>query len=158
MKKTGIKVIVEKFISFHKGRVSLLKGFAEKKVHGRLIYQVSFLGFESLAKLLYQDESNSGKRFVSLLSLPKIGIGKEEVEKLYSFWRNSLIHQGFIAAPWTTLEGWDEEDTSFLIFPDGLKSSVEFPPGSIIAIYETLIEYFENYFKKTNIKEIELLS
>lgn len=158
MEKEKITVNVEKFVSFHKGRVSLLKEFRDKKIHGRLIFQISFLGFESLAKLLYQEESDSGKRFILLLSLPNIGIGKNEATELYTLWRNSLTHQGFIASPWTTLEGWDEDDISFLSFPDGLKSSVEFPPGSIIAIYESLIYYFDNYFKKIGIKNIELIN
>ncbi len=151
-----IKIDIEKFVSFHKGRVSLLKEFLEKKIHGRLIFQISFLGFESLAKLLYPEEPDSGKRFISLLSLPHIGVGNNEATKLYSFWRNSLIHQGFIANPWTTLEGWNEDDIAFLIFPDGLKSSVEYPPGSIIALYEILIDYFDEYFKKTNTKNLLL--
>ena len=156
-KEEKITIDIEKFVSFHRERVSLLKEFRDKKIHGRLIFQVSFLGFESLAKLLYQEESNSGKRFISLLSLPHIGIGKKEATELYNLWRNSLIHQGFITSPWTTLEGWDEYDISFLSFPNGLKSSVEFPPGSIIAIYENLIYYFDDYFKKKSIKKIELL-
>jgi hypothetical protein len=149
------EVDVEKFVSFHRGRVSLLKDFRDKKIQGRLIFQISFLGFESLARLLYQNEKSPGKRFIKLLS---IKIGENEASELYTFWRNSLIHQGFIADPWTTLEGWDEDDVAFLSFPLGLKSSVEYPPGSIIAIYENLIDYFEDYFKKAGIKKIELLN
>ena len=156
MNKEEIIVDVEKFVSFHKKRVVLLKEFVKNKTHGRLVFQISFLGFESLAKLLYLKESDSGKRFISLLSLPYIGVGKDEATELYTFWRNSLIHQGFIASPWTTLEGWNEDDDAFLSFPDGLKSSVEFPPGSIVAIYEVLIEYFDDYFKKTDTSKINL--
>ena len=155
MNKEEIIVDIEKFVSFHKKRIVLLKEFVEKKIHGRLIFQVSFLGFESLARLLYP-RLKSGERFISLLSIPNVGVGKEGATKLYDFWRNPLIHEGFIAYPWTTLEGWDEDDDAFLSFPDGLKSSVEFPPGSIVALYETLIEYFNDYFKKTNKSRINL--
>jgi len=152
-----VKVDIEKFVRFHKDRITLLKEFRDKKIHGRLIFQISFLGFESLAKLLYLKEPNSKNRFISLLSISHVGIEKYKAEELYNFWRNSLIHQGFISYPWTILEGWDEDDTSFLSFPDGLKSSVEYPPGSIIAIYESLTKYLEDYFKEKGIKKIELL-
>ena len=156
MKREEITVDVERFVRFHRDRASLLNGFVKNKKHGRLIYQISFLGLESLAKLLYPQESDSGKRFISLLSISNVGVGNIEAVKLYNFWRNSLIHEGFIATPWTTLEGWDEDDVSFLIFPDGFKSSTEFPPGLIVALYENLIDYFEDFFKKNNKRYIKL--
>ncbi len=152
------KVIIniEKFVLFHKDRIYLLKEFAKNKTHGRLIFQISFLGFESLAKLLYPEESDSGKRFISLLSVPNMGVGKEKATELYSFWRNSLIHQGFIATPWTTLETWGEYDISFLSYPENkLRSSIEYPPESMIALYENLIQYLEDFFKSKNVKEVE---
>ena len=105
----NIKIYIEKFVSFHKGRISLLKDFAEKKIHGRLIYQISFLGFESLASLLYPKEKNSGKRFIAVLS--KI-LSRNDAIKL-QLWRNSLIHEGFVALPYNTLEGWNEYDVGF---------------------------------------------
>jgi len=157
MKKEGKVILnIDKFIFFHKERVSLLKEFLQKKIHGRLIFQISFLGMESLARVLYQDEKSSRIRFVKLLSLPNKGITKKEAEKLYDYWRNSLTHNGFIKFPWTTLEGWGEDDKNFLSFPDGFKSSTEFPPGSIISIYEILIDYFRDYFKEQNVKVTNL--
>lgn len=155
---TGGKITlnIEKFVSFHKERISLLKKFLQKKSDGRLIFQISFIGFESLARLLYQENRDSRSRFVKLLSIRNIGIEEKEAKKLYDYWRNSLIHNGFIKYPWTTLEGWDEDDKSFLNFPDGLKSSVELPPGSIVALYDNLIDYFNDFFEKQAIKTIEL--
>ena len=150
------KVIVdtEKFVLFHKNRVSLLKEFAKNKSHGRLIFQISFLGFESLAKLLYP-KMKSKERFIELLSLPNMGIRKDEATKLYEDWRCSLVHQGFISKPWNTLENWGEYDITFLSYPENkLRSSTEYPPESIIAIYESRIEYLKDFFKKTNTKKI----
>ena len=154
--KERVIVNIDKFVLFHKNRVLLLKEFAEKKIHGRLIFQISFLGFESLAKLLYP-KMKSGDRFIELLSLPNMGIQREEATILYNNWRNSLIHQGFIADPWTTLEAWSEYDIAFLSYPENkLRSSTEYPPESIIAIYESRIKYLEDFFKKTNTKELEV--
>ena len=155
--KEKVIVDIEKFVLFHKNRVSLLKEFAKSKSHGRLIFQISFLGFESLARILYPKESLVGKRFISLLSLPNVGVGEKEAAHLYDYWRNSLIHEGFIAYPWTTLEMWGEYDIVFLSYPENkLRSSTEYPPESIIAIYENLIQYLDDFFKKKNIKKIEL--
>lgn len=157
--KEKVIVDIEKFVLFHKNRISLLKDFASKKSHGRLIFQISFLGFESLAKLLFLNEASSKVRFISLLSIPNHGITKDEAIKLYEDWRCSLIHQGFIADPWTTLEGWSEYDIAFLSYTENkLRSSTEYPPESMIAIYEGRIEYLEDFFKKTNTKKIELNS
>jgi hypothetical protein len=154
--KERVIVNIEKFVLFHKKRVSLLKEFAKSKSHGRLIFQISFLGFESLAKVLYPKES-SKKRFISLLSLPNAGVRKEEAEKLYNDWRCALIHQGFIANPWTTLEMWGEDDIVFLSYPENkLRSSTEYPPESIIAMYANRIQYLDDLFKKNKLKEIEL--
>jgi len=154
--KERVIVNIDKFVLFHKNRVLLLKEFAEKKIHGRLIFQISFLGFESLAKLLYP-KMKSGDRFIELLSLPNMGIQREEATILYNNWRNSLIHQGFIADPWTTLEAWSEYDIAFLSYPENkLRSSTEYPPESIIAIYDNLIDYLQDFFKKTNTKELEV--
>jgi len=155
--KEKVLVNIDKFILFHKIRVSLLNEFANKKSHGRLIFQISFLGFESLARLLFLKENSSKARFISLLSIPNKGITKGEATKLYEEWRCSLVHQGFIVTPWNTLENWDEYDISFLTYPENkIRSSVEYPPESIIAIYEQLIHYAEDYFKKTNTKNLEL--
>ncbi|MCR4327667.1 MAG: hypothetical protein NUV46_03745 [Nanoarchaeota archaeon] len=147
MKKEKVKIDLKKFIAFHNKRLELLNDFLLIKKHGRLIFQISFLGFESLAKLLFQDENNSGKRFISLLSLPNVGVPTKNAEDLYNFWRNSLIHQGFITYPWTTLESWEENDDSFLIFEDKMRGSTEYHPGSIVLLYKNLIKYFETYFK-----------
>ena len=155
-KEKRVKANIEKFIHFHKGRITLLKEFRDKRIHGRLIFQISFLGFESLAKLLYLNESSSKTRFISLLSVSNVGIRKKEATDLYDRWRNSLIHQGFIITPWTTIESWDEDDMSFLTFPNRFRSSTEFPPGSIIALYENLTKYLENHFKERGIKELEV--
>ena len=112
--------------------------------------------YQSLAKLLYP-KMKSGDRFIELLSLPNMGIQREEATILYNNWRNSLIHQGFIADPWTTLEAWSEYDIAFLSYPENkLRSSTEYPPESIIAIYESRIKYLEDFFKKTNTKELEV--
>ncbi|MGV8168953.1 MAG: hypothetical protein ACP5N3_02760 [Candidatus Nanoarchaeia archaeon] len=145
-------VDIEKFVLFHNDRISLLKEFAEKKSNGRLIYQISFLGFESLAKILFPEEKSSAKRFKSLLAISFIGI---EAEQLYD-WRCSLFHQGFIHDTWTTLEGWSEYDVAFLSYPENkFRSSVEYPPESIIGIYQNLVLYVAEYFKRNNTKTIE---
>lgn len=151
--KEEIKLDIEKFVLFHKKRISLLKGFVENKIHGRLVFQISFLGIESLAGLLYSKEKSSKKRFILLLSE---SIGENEATKLYNLWRCPLTHEGFITNPFTTLEGWNEDDIQFLSYPDSFKSSVEYPPGSIAAMYETLIDYFDKFFKKINKKEITI--
>jgi hypothetical protein len=157
MKKEGeITINIEKFVSFHKARISLLEEFLQKKINGRLIFQISFLGFESLARVLYQEDKDSRSRFAKLLSIKNRGIEEKEAKKLYDYWRNSLVHNGFIKSPWTTLEGWNQDDISFLSFPEGLKSSVEFPPGSILGLYNDLIDYFDEFFKKQNITTVEL--
>ena len=150
-----IKINVEKFVHFHKKRISLLKEFVEKKTHGRIIYQICFLGFESLASLLYQEERDSQKRFILALS-NILKLKGRDLEEL-CIWRNSLIHEGFVALPYNTLEGWSEYDISFLSYPDNMiKSSEEYPPESIIAMYDDLIDYFDDYFKKKDTKEIIL--
>jgi len=151
------KVIIdiEKFVSFHKNRVSLLKEFVKDKKHGRLIFQISFLGFESLAKVLYPN-MRSKNRCIELLSLPNMGIRKDEATKLYEDWRCSLVHQGFISEPWNTLENWEEYDIAFLSYPENkLRSSTEYPPESIIAVYQSRIKYLDEYFKNKGIKELE---
>lgn len=145
---------IEKFVLFHKGRISLLKGFEKNKIHGRLIFQISFLGVESLASVLYLEERDSKKRFIELLSK---AIRKDEATQLYESWRCALTHEGFIKNPWTTLEGWDEDDVSFLSYSENkLRSGTEYPPGSIIAMYENLINYFDDFFKRTDTKKIKL--
>lgn len=152
-REKGIKLDVKKFILFHKDRISLLKGLVEKKVHHKLSVQISFMGFESLAKVLYPQEDSSEERFISLLSTL---ISRDEATRLYKIWRCSLIHEGFIADQWTCLEAWGEGDISFLSFPSKLRSSTEFPPESIILMYNRLIDNFDKYFTEKNIKEIEL--
>ena len=154
-KSNGEKAIadIEKFISFHRKRIILLKKLMKEQMPDeKLIFQISFLGIESLAKLLYMDENSSEKRFVKLLSKT---IKEDEAIHLYRFWRCPLIHEGFIVNPWTTLEAWDDK-RGFISFPDGLKSSREYPAGSMTAIYEHLINYLEDFFKKTNTKRIIL--
>lgn len=154
-KSKKVTLDVKKFVLFHRERVSLLKEFAKNKKHGRLIFQISFLGFESLAKLLYP-KMKSEERFIELLSLPNMGISEEEAIKLYKYWRCSLTHEGFITTPWTCLEAWGENDIVFLSYPDGLKSSAEYLPESIIAIYESRINYLKDFFRKTNTEMITL--
>ena len=155
-KKERVFVNTDKFVLFHSNRISLLNDFAKNKIHGRLIFQISFLGFESLAKLLYPKENDSGKRFISLLSVPNVGIDTKTADQLY-IWRNCLVHQGFIDIPWSTLENWSEYDIQFLSYPENkLRAFTEYPPESIIAIYENLIEYADEYFKKNDKKVIEL--
>ncbi len=156
--KEKVILDIEKFILFHKNRISLLKEFAKNKSHGRLIFQICFLGFESLARILYLEEKWSRKRFISLLSLPNLGVTKEEAEILYEYWRCSLTHQGFIDAPWNTLEMWGEYDIIFLSYSENkLRFSTEYPPESMISIYENRIQYLDDFFKKKNLKEIEIL-
>lgn len=156
MVEEKITLDINKFVLFHRNRVSLLKEFVKNKSHGRLIFQISFLGFESLAKSLYP-KMKSRERFIKLLSLPNMGIQKDEATKLYKDWRCSLFHQGFIAQPWNTLENWEEYDIKFLSYPENkLRSSTEYPPESIIAIYESRVEYLKDFFKKTNINFLDI--
>ena len=126
------EIIIKKFVLFHKRRISLLRELVKEKIHERLIFQISFLGFESLARVLYP-EKKSGERFVELLSK---AIGEKEATHLYKFWRCPLTHEGFIQFPKTDL----------------IKGSVEYPSGSIIAIYEDLINHLDDFFRKTNTK------
>ncbi len=151
-----IAVDIEKFILFHKDRISLLKELVKEKRHGRLIFQISFLGFESLAYLLFPN-LKSKERFIKLLSTPNRGINEKEATELYEFWRNPLVHQGFIAFPYTCLENWGDDDTTFLKYHENkMRSSGEYPPESIIAIYENLTDYTETFFRKENIKQVEI--
>lgn len=145
------EINIEKFILFHRERISLLKDFEKAKKHEKLIFQIFFLGVESLASVLYREDKGSEKRFIKLLSKE---IGEHDATKLYKIWRCALIHEGFIANQFTMLEAWSEEDINFIIFPktDSIRSSVEYPSGSIIAIYENLINHLEGFFKKTNTK------
>ena len=145
------RINIEKFVLFHRKRIELLKKLLEEKTHGRLIYQIAFLGIESLAKLLYPEERDPGKRFIELFSKE---IGKNRATHLYKFWRCPLTHEGFITSPWTTLEAWEDEDIGFIDFPqiNSIRSSTEYPPGSILAIYKNLISYLEDYFKNKNTK------
>jgi len=145
-----LTINIEKFVLFHRRRISLLKNLLEEKAHGRLIYQISFLGIESLARLLYPKEK-SKNRFIKLLSK---AVNKNEATELYNFWRCPLTHEGFITDLWTTLEAWGDEDMEFIDFPKTnlIKSGKEYPPRSMISIYEDLISHLESYFKNTNTK------
>jgi len=153
--KIKITLDIKKFIEFHKGRIELLKKFDDEEIPKKIIYQLSFLGIESLAKVRYHnDNPSSDIRFKSLLSPI---IGNEEAERYYKFWRCPLIHQGYITEEWTSLETWDDNDISFIEFPDiGVRSCTEYPSGSIIAIYNRLILVIEDYFNEKNLKYIEL--
>jgi len=103
---------------------------------------------------LFQDEKDSGKRFIALLSKT---ISKNDAVELYSFWRNPLFHEGFIVYPFTTLESWGDYDIGFLSYPEEtFRGGSEYPPGSVIAMYEHLTDYFDNHFKKLNVKLISL--
>lgn len=146
MTKEKIHVNIPKFISFHRKRIEMLKEFLDKGRHGRLIIQVSFLGFESLARLLFPDERSSETRFKSLISTPNIGVDPNEIERLY-FWRNNLIHQGFISDTYTFLEAWDDEDDKFLIFEDKFRYGSEYTSESILVMYKNFLDYFEEHFK-----------
>ncbi|MAG02324.1 hypothetical protein CMI42_03225 [Candidatus Pacearchaeota archaeon] len=155
LKKLKLKVSIAKFLTFHKNRVSLLKELLQKKVHGRLIFQVSFLGFESLGKVLYPKEENSKKRFLDALKV----INVDDAIILHKYWRNPLTHEGFVSGIWTSLETWGDDDLSFASFIDDsdtnkIRGGVEYPPGSILAMYEGLIRCSENYFKEREIKEV----
>lgn len=109
-----VKINIEKFVLFHKMRIELLKKLVKEKKYGRLIFQISFLGFESLSKFLYQDENNPKNRFIELLS--KVNIGKNEAERMWQFWRCPLTHEGCMNGIWTALEAWNEEDIGFISF------------------------------------------
>jgi len=155
MKEKEITIDIEKFVLFHGKRIDLLKKFLKERTHGRLIYQISFLGFESLARVIYSEEGSSEKRFIDLLSET---ISRDEATNLYKKWRCPLIHEGFVSPLWTTLETWGDEDMEFISFPEtnSIRSFVEYPPGSIMAMYEHLIDYFEKFFRKTNTKKVIL--
>jgi len=150
-KKIEIRINIQRFILYHKRRIPLLKKLVKEKKYGRLIYQISFLGFESLSKILYLEDNSPRNRFIRFLS---IAIGKDDSTQLWHFWRNPLIHGGFVTV-WSALEAWDEEDIGFISFPeiDSIRSSVEYTPETIIAIYENLIDHVDNFFKKTNTKK-----
>jgi len=147
------EINIERFVLFHRERISLLKDFEKVKKHGKLIYQIFFLGVESLANVLYREDNDSKKRFIKLLSIP---LEEYEATKLYEVWRCALVHEGFISNQFTMFEVWGEEDIPFISFPETntIRSSVEYPTGSIIAIYENLINYLEDFFRKTNTKNI----
>ncbi len=148
-----IKLDIKKFIEFHRGRIKLLKKFDDEKIPKKIIYQLSLLGIESLAKIrYYNDNLRSSIRFKSLLSTK---IGGEEAERYYKLWRCPLIHVGYVVE-WNTLE-WDDNDISFIEFPNiGVRSGSEYPSGSIVAIYNNLISVIEEYFNEKNLKHIEL--
>ena len=123
------KIDIRKFILFHNRRISILQKLLKEEKDMRLIFQISFLGIESLAKLRYSEypgKKNSKKRFIELLST---AISRGESEKIYEFWRCPLTHEGFIAELWTSLESWAENDIGFIDFPitNSIRSSTEFP-------------------------------
>ena len=62
-KESEVKAIVDikRFILFHKRRVFLLKRLLKKRIHGRLIFQISILGLESLGRVLYPNEKTKLK-------------------------------------------------------------------------------------------------
>ncbi|MDO8467542.1 MAG: hypothetical protein Q7S56_01165 [Nanoarchaeota archaeon] len=148
--KIEVKIDIKKFIIFHKRRVNLLKRLTKESVDGKLIFQISFIGIESLAKVIHSDIRDPGERFNLLLS--KTLNNKDRVVSQLYPWRNSLTHQSFILDPWTTLEAWSDEEINFVSFPEkkGIRSSVEYPPESIIEIYDNLIDYLADYFEKMN--------
>ena len=149
-----VEIDIDKFVLFHKERISLLKEFVENKIHSRLIYQISFLGFESLARVLYQEERETKKRFILLLSKT---IKEDKATELYNLWRSPLTHEGFISKLYTCLEGWGEDDLQFLNFPEkGIRSFVEYPPGSIVEMYNHLIDSLNDFFREKNIKTLEI--
>lgn len=145
-----MKVNKKKFILFHKKRVSLLKRLSDEGNWGRLIYQIFFLGVESLAKIMYP-KNDIGERFILFLSKR---IGKKDAEEMWYFWRNPLTHRGFLEH-WTPLETWGEDDIDFIIYPmDEIFGGWQFDPKTVHHIYDGLIDDFENHFKDSEIIEV----
>jgi len=153
-KDSKIKAIVEvkNFLLFHKKRIRLLKKLLKENNDGRLIFQVSVLGLESLARVLYPNE-DSKTRFIRFLSKE---MKKNDAIRFYLFCRNPLVHEGFLT-PFSSLELWDEGNVGFITtyekYLDAeIIGSVDYPPETALAIYEDLIWYTEDFFKKRNIK------
>ncbi len=144
---------IKKFILFHKKRIELLRELVDKGIHDKLIYQISYLGIESLAKVKYRNEKSPGKRFKDLISLT---MRKDDAQDIYN-WRNSLFHQGYISYIYTMVEGWD--DNSFVkisLKPGEIAGGVEYTPETIIALYLHLIEIVEDHFKRCKIEKLHL--
>lgn len=153
-KDSKIKAIVniKNFLLFHKKRVRLLKKLLKENNDDRLIFQVSILGLESLARVLYPKE-NAKSRFIKLLSKE---MERKEAIRLYEFCRNPLVHEGFLS-PFSFLELWDERNIGFISTYEkyldvDMMGFVDYPPETPLIIYEELIYYVENFFKKRNIK------
>lgn len=158
LEKIKSVVYLKDFIIAHKKRLKMIKEI-DKKYHDRkIIFQLSILGIESLAKYykpkIHKKDSNRGtkKRFILLLSK---SMKRKEAEEFYTLFRNSYIHVGF---PNPFLD-WEDEDNLNLggiyekdvsrIFPG---ANIDYPKETIISIYEELIYFIESYFKKKGVK------
>lgn len=153
-----ITLEVKRFVWHHKRRVKLLKKLLKETGDGGLIFQICVLGFESLARVIYPNEVFSdGRRdtksgFVKLLS--KIMKRKDAI-RFYDLYRNQIIHEGFLP-PFSFIES-DNENKDFVytyekyLYTD-LTGYVDYPPETLISIYEILTHYADYYFKKKRIK------
>ena len=154
--KEELKIIIEinEFIKYHKRRIKILKKILQETNDRRLILQISILGLESLARLRYPND-NSKSRFIKLLSYE---ISKKDAREFYEFYRCPLVHGGFLS-PFDMSEAWEDEDIAFGCLHEkyidvgtDIFSNTNYPPKTLIIIYEELLYYLEDYFKKRGTK------
>lgn len=157
-------VNIKRFLLFHKKRIAILKKLSKNVNDDRLIYQVSILGLESLARVLYPNEKKvNGFRdtksgFIKILS--KVMKRKEAI-RFYDFCRNQIIHEGFLT-PFSILELWGDGNIGFLetyskYVDIDAYGFLDYPPETLLGIYEELIYYVESIFKKKGVKSRVLL-
>lgn len=140
-------IYIDEFVKYHKKRIKILKHLLNKYRDKKLINSIVILGLESLAKLKYPKEKSSKTRFIKLLS--KV-ISKKEAYRFYVFYRCPYIHVG-MPDPFLDYEdddnkslmGMSEKDTDVSIV-----GSVDYPPKTLISVYEGLIYYIEDFFNK----------
>lgn len=152
--ETKIKVIVDlkNFLKFHRRRIRITKKLLKEGGDGRLVSQISILGLESLARVIYPNET-SKTRFVRLLSKE---MRRKDAIRFYSFLRCPLVHEGFLA-PHSMLECWEDENIAFLYtynkYVDvDIGGSVDYPPETLLIIYEDLVYFAKDFFKRRKIK------
>lgn len=142
-------VYLRDFIREHKKRLIILKDINYRYNNRKIIFQLSILGIESLARYYKPNEKNPNKRVRLLLS--KV-LGKKEAGEFYELFRNSYIHDGF-TNPFLDWEDYDNSGVGGLSEKDvdNFDSGVDYPKETIMGIYEYLVNYINDYFNKKKI-------
>jgi len=138
-------VYLKDFIKEHKIRLRILKDINKRYRNRKITFQLSILGIESLAKYYKPSEKSPSKRVKLLLS--KL-MGRKESKEFYELFRNCYVHDGF-TNPILDWEDYDNRGIGGMSEKDVNKFgvNVDYPRGTVIAIYEELIKYIEQALK-----------